>query len=226
MRSNAVDGIVIDPVAALVPRAEIEGEMGHSSACTRLMSQALRKLIVGSRGWRPVTSRPDPREDRVMFGNPETTTGGRALKFYTSVRLDIRKIGQLKEGEEVIGNRTKVTVVKNKVAPPFRKAEFDILFAQGISREGELLEIGTNTGAILKSGTWFSMKHATDGEIRLGQGLERARRFLLDNRDLAAELERAIRATYVPTSNAASVETDEDSTATPASAPAAAKAAR
>jgi recombination protein RecA len=231
VRSNAVDVIVIDSVAALVPRAEIEGEMGDSfvGLHARLMSQALRKLTGAiSRSECLVIFINQIREKiGVMFGNPETTTGGRALKFYSSVRLDIRKIGQLKEGEEVIGNRTKVTVVKNKVAPPFRKAEFDILFAQGISREGELLEIGTTTGAILKSGTWFSMKHPTDGEIRLGQGLERARRFLLDNRDLATELERAIRASFVPTSTgAAPGEADDDSTAASAPAPAAAKTAR
>ena len=130
----------------------------------------------------------------VMFGSPETTTGGRALKFYASVRLDIRRIGQLKEGEEVIGNRTKVTVVKNKIAPPFRKVEFDILFNRGISREGELLEIGQTEGIVLKSGTWLSMKHPHEGEIRLGQGIERARQFLIDNPEVAVEIDSALRA--------------------------------
>jgi len=129
-----------------------------------------------------------------MFGGFETMVGGRVFKFYASVRLDIRKIGQLKEGEEVIGNRTKVTVVKNKIAPPFRKVEFDILFNRGISREGELLEIGTAQGIVLKSGTWLSMKHATEGEIRLGQGLEKARQFLIDNPEVALEIDKAVRA--------------------------------
>ena len=221
VRSNAVDVIVIDSVAALVPRAEIEGEMGDSfvGLHARLMSQALRKLTGAiSRSECMVIFINQIREKiGVMFGSPETTTGGRALKFYASVRLDIRKIGQLKEGEEVVGNRTKVTVVKNKIAPPFRKAEFDILFAQGISREGELLEIGQTLGVVLKSGTWFSMKHPTDGEIRLGQGLERARRFLTDNKDLALEVEKAVRTKFVPTSNAPTGETDEDSPAKAAS---------
>jgi len=129
----------------------------------------------------------------VMFGSPETTTGGRALKFYSSVRLDIRRIGQLKDGDLVVGNRTKVTVVKNKIAPPFRKVEFDILFNHGISREGELLDMGLVNGIVLRSGTWYSLKHPTEGEIRLGQGQERARRFLIDNPDLANELDRVLR---------------------------------
>ena len=130
----------------------------------------------------------------VMFGSPETTTGGRALKFYASIRCDIRRIGQLKEAEEVIGCRTKVTVVKNKIAPPFRKCEFDILFAQGISREGDLLDLGVENGVVLKSGTWMSFKHPKDGEVRLGQGRERARAFLLDNPDMTEELSRAVMA--------------------------------
>jgi recombination protein RecA len=134
----------------------------------------------------------------VMFGSPETTTGGRALKFYSSIRVDIRRIGQIKEGEEVIGNRTKVTVVKNKVAPPFRKVEFDILYARGISYEGDLIELGLQSGDLIKSGTWFSFKHPSQGEIRLGQGRERARQFLIDNPDLAAELDVRIRANVNP----------------------------
>jgi recombination protein RecA len=128
----------------------------------------------------------------VMFGSPETTSGGRALKFYTSVRVDIRRIGQLKDGDEVVGNRTKVTVVKNKVAPPFRKVEFDILYNRGISREGDLLDLGQQEGIVLKSGTWFSFKHPTEGEIRLGQGREKARAFLVDNPDLADEIDRSV----------------------------------
>jgi recombination protein RecA len=197
VRSNAVDVVVVDSVAALVPRAEIEGEMGDSfvGLQARLMSQALRKLTAAiSRSDCLVIFINQIREKiGVMFGSPETTTGGRALKFYSSVRIDIRRIGQIKEGEAVIGNRTKVTVVKNKVAPPFRKVEFEILYSRGISLEGELLEIGMNEGVIVKSGTWFSYKHPTQGEIRLGQGREKARQFLIDNVDLARELETNLR---------------------------------
>jgi recombination protein RecA len=198
VRSNAVDVVVVDSVAALVPRAEIAGEMGDSfvGLHARLMSQALRKLTAAiSKSESMVIFINQIREKiGVMFGSPETTTGGRALKFYASVRLDIRRIGQLKEGEEVIGNRTKVTVVKNKIAPPFRKVEFDILFNRGISREGELLEIGQTEGIVLKSGTWLSMKHPHEGEIRLGQGIERARQFLIDNPEVAVEIDSALRA--------------------------------
>jgi recombination protein RecA len=204
VRSNAVDVIVIDSVAALVPRAEIAGEMGDSfvGLHARLMSQALRKLTAAiSKSDCLVVFINQIREKiGVMFGSPETTTGGRALKFYASVRLDIRRIGQLKDGEEVVGNRTKVTVVKNKVAPPFRKCEFDILFNQGISTEGELLELGLAEGVVLKSGTWYSLKHPTDGEVRLGQGLEKARAFLVDNPDLAREIEKGIKSKLVPKS--------------------------
>ena len=197
VRSNAVDVVVVDSVAALVPRAEIAGEMGDSfvGLQARLMSQALRKLTAAiSKSDCMVIFINQIREKiGVMFGSPETTTGGRALKFYASVRLDIRRIGQLKEGEEVIGNRTKVTVVKNKIAPPFRKVEFDILFNRGISREGELLEIGQTEGVVLKSGTWLSMKHPHEGEIRLGQGIEKARQFLIDNPEVAQEIDKALR---------------------------------
>ena len=202
VRSNAIDVIVIDSVAALVPRAEIEGEMGDSfvGLQARLMSQAMRKLTAAiSKSECLVIFINQIREKiGVMFGSPETTAGGRALKFYCSVRLDIRRIGQLKDGEEVVGNRTKVTVVKNKIAPPFRKVEFDILYNRGISREGELLDMGQTAGMVLKSGTWFSLKHPTEGEIRLGQGQERARQFLLDNPDLADALEGWIKAKLVP----------------------------
>jgi recombination protein RecA len=198
VRSNAVDVVVIDSVAALVPRAEIEGEMGDSfvGLQARLMSQALRKLTAAiSRSDVLVIFINQIREKiGVMFGSPETTTGGRALKFYSSCRLDIRRIGQLKEGEEVIGSRVKVTVVKNKVAPPFRKVEFDILFDRGISYEGDLLDLGVLHGSVLKSGTWMSLKHPKDGEIRLGQGREKARQLLIDNPELARELEAQIRA--------------------------------
>jgi len=198
VRSNAVDIVVVDSVAALVPRAEIAGEMGDSfvGLHARLMSQALRKLTAAiSKSDTMVIFINQIREKiGVMFGSPETTTGGRALKFYASVRLDIRRIGQLKEGEEVIGNRTKVTVVKNKIAPPFRKVEFDILFNRGISREGELLELGQVEGVVLKSGTWLSMKHPKEGEIRLGQGMEKARQFLIDNPEVSQEIDKALRA--------------------------------
>ncbi|MFT5286179.1 MAG: recombination protein RecA [Planctomycetota bacterium] len=202
VRSNAVDVIVIDSVAALVPRAEIEGEMGDSfvGLHARLMSQAMRKLTGAiSKSETLVIFINQIREKiGVMFGSPETTTGGRALKFYSSVRLDIRRIGQIKDGDKVVGNRTKVTVVKNKVAPPFRKVEFDILYNVGISYEGDLLDLGLVEGMVLKSGTWFSLKHPTEGEIRLGQGRERARRFLIDNPDLASDLEESIREKLTP----------------------------
>ncbi len=204
VRSNAVDVVVIDSVAALVPRAEIAGEMGDSfvGLHARLMSQALRKLTAAiSKSDCLVIFINQIREKiGVMFGSPETTTGGRALKFYASVRLDIRKIGQLKDGDTVVGNRTKVTVVKNKIAPPFRKVEFDILFNHGISREGELLELGLIQSTVVKSGTWYSLKHPTQGEVRLGQGLERARAFLVDNPDLARELDTTLRGKLDPTS--------------------------
>ena len=196
VRSDAVDVVVVDSVAALVPRAEIEGEMGDSfvGLQARLMSQAMRKLTGSiSRSNALVIFINQIREKiGVMFGSPETTTGGRALKFYASVRCDIRRIGQIKEGEEVVGSRTKVTVVKNKIAPPFRKVEFDILFAQGISREGDLLDLGLLHQVVLKSGTWLSFKHPTEGEVRLGQGRERARAFLLDNPDLTKEIEKTV----------------------------------
>ncbi|QDV07313.1 Protein RecA [Planctomycetes bacterium Poly30] len=196
VRSNAVSVIVIDSVAALVPRAEIEGEMGDSfvGLHARLMSQGLRKLTgaISKSNCLVIFINQIREKIGVMFGSPETTTGGRALKFYSSVRLDIRRIGQLKDGDEVVGNRTKVTVVKNKVAPPFRKVEFDILYNRGISKEGELLDLGMKVGIVLRSGTWYSMKHPTDGEIRLGQGMERSRQFLMDNPDLAVLIEEEI----------------------------------
>jgi recombination protein RecA len=187
-RSGAVDVIVIDSVAALVPRAEIEGEMGDSfvGLHARLMSQALRKLTAITAKSRTTLIFINQIREKigVMFGSPETTTGGRALKFYSSVRIDIRRIGQIKDGEETIGSRCKATVVKNKVAPPFRKTEFDILFAEGINRLGELLDMGVETGILKRSGTWVSY-----GETRLGQGREKAREFLKENPKLAAEIE-------------------------------------
>ncbi|MBI5431974.1 MAG: recombinase RecA [Planctomycetes bacterium] len=217
VRSNAVDVVVVDSVAALVPRAEIEGEMGDSfvGVHARMMSQAMRKLTGAiSKSECLVIFINQIREKiGVMFGSPETTTGGRALKFYASVRLDIRRIGQIKEAEEVIGNRTKVTVVKNKIAPPFRKTEFDILFDRGISYEGDLIDLAVEKGAILKSGTWLSFKHPKDGEVRLGQGREKARALLIEHPALAKEIEAQVRAKF-----AASLET-------PATAAAAATAA-
>jgi len=202
VRSDAVDVIVIDSVAALVPRAEIEGEMGDSfvGLQARLMSQAMRKLTgsISRTNCLVIFINQIREKIGVMFGSPETTTGGRALKFYSSVRLDIRRIGQIKDADVVVGNRTKVTVVKNKIAPPFRKAEFDILFAEGISRIGDLLDLGIEHGLVLKSGTWFSYKHPKEGEVRLGQGRERARQFLVDNPDLAGEIEAGILAKAAP----------------------------
>ncbi len=202
VRSDAVSVVVVDSVAALVPRAEIEGEMGDSfvGLHARLMSQAMRKLTGSiSRSKCLVIFINQIREKiGVMFGSPETTTGGRALKFYSSVRCDIRRIGQLKDGDAVVGNRTKVTVVKNKIAPPFRKVEFDIIYNVGISKEGDLMDLGMEHGLVLKSGTWFSYKHPTEGEVRLGQGRERSRQFLIDNPDLAEELSRGILELAVP----------------------------
>jgi len=192
IRSGSVDVIVVDSVAALVPRAELEGEMGDATMGlqARLMSQALRKLTgVVSKSKTCVIFINQIREKiGVMFGNPETTTGGRALKFYASMRLDIRRIGPIKSGEEVVGNRTKVKVVKNKVAAPFRVAEFDILYGEGISRAGELLDLGIEHRVIQKSGTWLSY-----GETRLGQGRENARTFLTEHPAMAAEIEGKLR---------------------------------
>ena len=185
---NVVDVIVIDSVAALVPRAEIEGEMGdsHVGLQARLMSQALRKLTGAvNRSNAAVIFTNQIREKiGVMFGSPETTSGGRALKFYASLRLDIRRIGALKDGPEIIGNRTRVKVVKNKCAPPFKQAEFDILYARGISHTGLLIDIGVDKGIVEKSGSWFSY-----GDLRLGQGKENVRTFLEENPDIANEIE-------------------------------------
>ena len=192
VRSGALDVIVIDSVAALVPRAEIEGEMGdsHMGLQARLMSQALRKLTgTVSKSNTAVVFINQVREKiGIMFGNPETTTGGRALKFYTSVRLDIRRIATIKEGQDMVGNRTKVKVVKNKLAPPFREAEFDIMYSQGISKTGDVLDLATRFNLIQRSGTWFSY-----GETRLGQGRENVKRYLDENPKLIEELELAVR---------------------------------
>jgi len=193
VRSGAVDVVVIDSVAALVPRAELEGDMGdsHVGLQARLMSQALRKLtgVVSKTGTALIFINQIREKIGVMFGNPETTTGGRALKFYSSVRLDIRKIGTIKEGDQVIGNRTKVKVVKNKTAAPFKIAEFDILYGEGISREGSLVDLGVEKNLLQKSGSWISF-----GELRIGQGRENARQFLKENTDVRADLEGKLRA--------------------------------
>jgi recombination protein RecA len=193
IRSNAVDVVVIDSVAALVPRAEIEGEMGdtHVGLQARLMSQALRKLTGAvNRSHTSVIFTNQIREKvGVMFGNPETTSGGRALKFYASVRLDIRRIGAIKDGQEVIGNRTRVKVVKNKCAPPFRQAEFDIHYNEGISHTGLLVDLGVENNVVDKSGSWFSY-----GDLRLGQGKENAKQFLIENKDIALEIETRLKA--------------------------------
>ncbi len=193
VRSGAIDMVVIDSVAALVPKAELEGEMGDATmgAQARLMSQALRKLTgTVSRTNCTVNFINQIRQKiGVMFGNPETTTGGNALKFYTSVRLDIRRIGALKDKDEVIGNLTRVKVVKNKVSPPFKTVEFDILYGKGISKEGELIDLGVKGGVLEKSGSWYSFK----GD-RIGQGKEGTRQYLKDTPKVAAELEKAIRA--------------------------------
>ncbi|MBI3312146.1 MAG: recombinase RecA [Candidatus Omnitrophica bacterium] len=193
VRSNAVDVIVVDSVAALVPKAEIEGEMGDSfiGLQARLMSQALRKLTGAiSKSKTAVIFINQLREKiGVMYGNPETTPGGRALKFYASVRLDIRRIEHIKQGDRVVGARARVRVVKNKVAPPFRQAEFEILHEEGISKIGDLIEVGTQCGVLQKTGTWL-----TYGEIKLGQGKENARHFLRENPQLLSELETKIRA--------------------------------
>ena len=194
IRSGAVDVLVIDSVAALVPRSELEGEMGDAQTGmqARLMSQALRKLtsIVAKSKTCLIFINQLREKIGVMFGNPETTTGGRALKFYASIRVDIRRIASLKEGEAVIGSRAKVKVVKNKVAPPFREAEFDILYGEGISREGDLLDLGVEHKVIEKSGAWY----AIDGE-RMGQGRENARQFLRDNKDLRETVDARLRKT-------------------------------
>ena len=191
IRSSAVDIVVIDSVAALTPKAELEGDMGDSKMGlqARLMSQALRKLTATISKTNTTCIFINQLRDKigVMFGNPETTTGGNALKFYASVRLDIRRVSQLKDGDEVIGNQTRVKVVKNKVAPPFRKAEFDIMFGEGISRAGEIIDLGVDKGFIKKSGSWFSY-----GDTKLGQGRDAAKKCIEDNPELADELEAAI----------------------------------
>jgi len=197
VRSGAVDIVVVDSVAALTPKAEIEGEMGdsHVGLQARLMSQALRKLTANIKRSNAIVIFINQIRMKigVMFGSPETTTGGNALKFYSSVRLDIRRTGAIKKGDEVVGNETKVKVVKNKVAPPFRQALFDILYGEGISREGEIIDLGVAQGVIDKSGAWYSY----DGN-RIGQGKDNVRNFLKENSDMAADIEAKVRAILLP----------------------------
>jgi recombination protein RecA len=209
IRSGAIDVVVIDSVAALVPRAEIEGEMGdsHVGLQARLMSQALRKLTGAvNRSRTSVVFTNQIREKiGVMFGNPETTTGGRALKFYSSLRMDIRRIGAIKDGQELVGNRTRVKVVKNKMAPPFRQAEFDIMYNQGISHEGLLIDLGDELGIVDKAGAWYSY-----GETRLGQGRENAKSFLQENDEIRTEIEGRVRSELGIGGGQAAAEETED----------------
>jgi recombination protein RecA len=208
VRSGAVDVVIIDSVAALTPKAEIEGEMGdlQMGSHARLMSQALRKLTgnIKRSNTMVIFINQIRMKIGVMFGNPETTTGGNALKFYASVRLDIRRIGAIKNGEEVIGNQTRVKVVKNKVSPPFREAEFEIIYGAGISREGEIIDLGSNNGIIEKSGAWYSYK----GE-RIGQGKENTRQFLRDHPDTARDIEAQIRAKLLTVTKAGDQEKEK-----------------
>ena len=205
VRSGSIDVVVIDSVAALTPKAEIEGDMGdsHMGLQARLMSQALRKLTgnIKRSNTMVIFINQIRMKIGVMFGNPETTTGGNALKFYSSVRMDIRRIGSIKKGDEVLGNETRVKVVKNKMAPPFKKAEFQILYGAGISREAELIDLGVQHGIVEKSGAWYSY-----GEDRIGQGKDNVRAFLVENTDIAAEIEAKLRDILLPRPAAAEQE--------------------
>jgi recombination protein RecA len=209
VRSNAVDVLVVDSVAALVPRAEIEGEMGdsHVGLQARLMSQSLRKLTGSISRSKCIVIFINQLRMKigVMYGNPETTTGGNALKFYASVRLDIRRTGQIKDRDDIVGNTTRVKVVKNKVAPPFRQVEFDIMYGSGISKTGEILDLGVKAGLVEKSGAWFSYD-----STRIGQGRENAKKFLIENPEMSARLEAAIRANSAGVSDALLAGPDPD----------------
>ena len=208
VRSGAVDVVVIDSVAALTPKAELEGEMGdsHVGLQARLMSQALRKLTANIKRSNTLVIFINQIRMKigVMFGSPETTTGGNALKFYSSVRLDIRRIGAIKRRDEVIGNQTRIKVVKNKVAPPFKQVEFDILYGEGISREGELIDLGVRHGIVEKSGAWYSY-----GGERIGQGRDNVREFLKEHEDVAQAIESALRNTLLPRRSGAADEAGE-----------------
>ena len=214
VRSGAVDMVVVDSVAALTPKAEIEGEMGdsHVGLQARLMSQALRKLTANIKRSNAIVIFINQIRMKigVMFGSPETTTGGNALKFYSSVRLDIRRIGSIKRGAEVVGNETRVKVVKNKVAPPFREVLFDILYGEGISREGEMIDLGVSAGVVEKSGAWYSY----DGN-RIGQGKDNVRNFLKENPDIGAEIDAKVREILLPKPKAAGDEAAEASAEVP-----------
>jgi recombination protein RecA len=192
VRSGAIDIIVIDSVAALVPKAEIDGDMGdsHVGLQARLMSQALRKLtaVVSKSNCIVIFINQLREKVGVMFGNPETTTGGRALKFYSSVRLDIRRIEAIKQGGEIVGNRTRIKVVKNKIAPPFREAEFDIMFGKGISREGDILDLAANNGIVIKSGAWYSYN-----DVKIGQGRENTKAYFTEHPEIMEEVEHKVR---------------------------------
>ena len=207
VRSGAIDVVVVDSVAALTPKAEIEGEMGdsHMGLQARLMSQALRKLTgnINRSNTMVIFINQIRMKIGVMFGSPETTTGGNALKFYSSVRLDIRRIGAIKKGDEVIGNQTRVKVVKNKVSPPFKQAEFEILYGHGISREGEIIDLGSQHGIVDKAGSWYSY-----GDDRIGQGKENVREYLKQNPAVASEIEAKIRAELLPKTVATSTADD------------------
>ena len=209
VRSNAVDVIVIDSVAALIPKAEIEGEMGdsHVGLQARLMSQAMRKLtgVIARSNCCVIFINQIREKIGVMFGSPETTPGGRALKFYSSVRIDVRRIGAIKEGDQNVGNRTRARVVKNKVAPPFRDAEFDIMFNEGISASGDLLDLAISCDVCQKSGAWFSY-----GEVRLGQGRENSKQFLRENPDLFDEIRRKVIEVKVPKPAGKRIPTDAE----------------
>ncbi|HWT75462.1 MAG TPA: recombinase RecA [Mobilitalea sp.] len=195
VRSGAVDIVIIDSVAALVPKAEIDGEMGdsHVGLQARLMSQALRKLtaVISKSNCIVVFINQLREKVGVMFGNPETTTGGRALKFYASIRLDVRRIESLKQGGDVVGNRTRIKVVKNKIAPPFKEAEFDIMFGKGISKEGDVLDLAADNGIVVKSGAWFAYN-----DSKIGQGRENAKQYLIDNPEIFAEIETKVRSKF------------------------------
>ena len=208
-RSNAIDVVVVDSVAALVPRAEIEGEMGdsHIGLQARLMSQALRKLTGSINKSKCIVIFINQLREKIgiMFGNPETTAGGRALKFYATVRLDIRKIDTIKGGDNILGNRTRVKVMKNKVSPPFKQAEFDIMYNEGISKEGNLIDVGVNEGVVEKSGAWFSFE-----DIRLGQGRENSKLYLKENPEIALKIENIIREKHNLTLIESNINTEDD----------------
>jgi recombination protein RecA len=209
VRSNAVDVVVVDSVAALIPKAEIEGEMGdtHVGLQARLMSQAMRKLVgaISKSKTSVIFINQIRMKIGVMFGNPETTPGGNALKFYSSVRIDVRRVTTIKDGDNAVGNRVRARVVKNKVAPPFRKAEFDIMFENGISYEGDLIDMGVQYDVVSKQGAWFSY-----GDVRLGQGRENSKQFLRDNADIAAEIETQVRAKIAPVPSGQEFTTEDE----------------